>query len=148
MLFIQRASPPAAGPLLVAFMLAGLPAKRLGAVILCQRGRIWVISGARGSHVCCIGRDFHHIQPRGHEIMLCRDQVLPDGISIWHICSICSRFCMCLGGTEAERICPIEGNRAYPGPSYQLTSSPEPSSETPRPEEDMNSRTLDYMILH
>ena len=45
-------------------------------------------------------------------------------------------------------ICPMEGKWKYPGPTNQLTGSPEPSSETPRPEEDMNSRTLDYMILH
>ena len=33
----------------------------------------------------------------------------------------------------------MEGNLPHLGPTNQLTGSPEPSPETPRPEEDMNA---------
>ena len=46
---------------------------------------------------------------------------------------------MCLGGTEAEATCSMGGKWEYPGPTNQLTGSPEPSPEPPGPEEDMNA---------
>ena len=135
-MFILRASPPAAGPLLLACMLAGLLARRLGAWGSTAGG--WRQRGV-----------FELYLPLGIRCMLQRGG-FSSYSATWTLDNATQGPCSAIwgpymaymqymqqilhmaGGSQAEETCPGGGKCKRPGPTNQLTDSPEASPEPPR----------------